>query len=189
VLARLRRYATQRLLRGAIKLFIAQYILSLWSSSAMDIWESILYAFIVFSVSVYKRLEKIVLYFIYPYLKYHMRVKFGIGKITLNGKNPWDIQIHNDREFYIRVSNNPSLGLGETYMEGHWDAEKLDDVLYHIFKYEVYKEYLNIVNRSVNYLLFHVCNLQTKVRVWEVGEKHYDKGKNINSFQYRFSKL
>ncbi len=142
----------------------------------MEIWESLFYACIVFIVGLYKRIEKVVIFFIYPFLKNFVNSNFRIGKIEINGKKPIDIQVHSERDFYIRVCNNPSLGLGETYMEGHWDVESLDDMLYHIFKYEVYKQYLNVINRAVNYLLFQVCNLQTKVRVWEVGEKHYDKG-------------
>ena len=46
--------------------------------------------------------------------------------VKINGNNPWDIKIHDDR-FYDRVFSQGSLGLGEAYMNGWWDCEKLDD--------------------------------------------------------------
>lgn len=48
----------------------------------------------------------------------------GTG-IVINGSNPCDIQVHDNR-FYNRVLTNGSLGLGESYMDGWWDSESLD---------------------------------------------------------------
>lgn len=39
------------------------------------------------------------------------------AQIEINGKNPRDIQIHNDK-FYTRLLKNPILALGESYVEG-----------------------------------------------------------------------
>ena len=48
----------------------------------------------------------------------------GAG-IAINGDNAYDPQIHNER-FYDRVLRQGSLGLGESYVDGWWDCEKLD---------------------------------------------------------------
>jgi len=45
--------------------------------------------------------------------------------IEVNGSNPWDIQIHDDR-FYRRVLSEIELGLGESYMDGWWDCQAID---------------------------------------------------------------
>jgi len=45
--------------------------------------------------------------------------------IKIDGTRPWDIQVKDDRLF-DRVLRQGSLGLGEAYMEGWWDAPKLD---------------------------------------------------------------
>lgn len=45
--------------------------------------------------------------------------------ICINGNNPWDIQVHNKR-CYQRVLKEGSIGLGESYMDGWWDCERLD---------------------------------------------------------------
>lgn len=42
------------------------------------------------------------------------------------GDRPWDIQVHDDRLF-ARVLAEGSLALGETYMDGWWDCERLDE--------------------------------------------------------------
>ncbi len=52
--------------------------------------------------------------------------------VRINGDRPWDIQIHNDN-LYRRVLKKGSLSLGEAYMDGWWDAERLDEFFYHIF--------------------------------------------------------
>ena len=46
--------------------------------------------------------------------------------VRLDGDRPWDIHIHNDRLF-ARVLAAGSLALGESYMDGWWDCERLDE--------------------------------------------------------------
>jgi len=41
--------------------------------------------------------------------------------VKINGERDWDIQVHNDK-LYRRVLADGSLGLGESYMDGWWDA-------------------------------------------------------------------
>ena len=45
--------------------------------------------------------------------------------VQINGNKPWDIQIHNP-SFYERILSGGSLALGESYMDGWWDCEALD---------------------------------------------------------------
>lgn len=47
--------------------------------------------------------------------------------IQVDGSRPWDIQIHDPR-FFRRVLLHGSLGLGESYMDGWWDCEALDQL-------------------------------------------------------------
>ena len=57
---------------------------------------------------------------------------YSVG-VKVNGNNPWDIKIHDER-FYNRVLAQRSLGLGEAYMDGWWDCEKLDEFFYRIHR-------------------------------------------------------
>jgi cyclopropane-fatty-acyl-phospholipid synthase len=56
----------------------------------------------------------------------------GTG-ISINGKMPWDIQVHNDR-LYRRLLSEADLGLGEAYMDGWWDCEALDEFINRILR-------------------------------------------------------
>ena len=46
--------------------------------------------------------------------------------IDINGPNPWDMQVHDER-LYGRILKDGSLGLGEAYMDGWWDSPELDE--------------------------------------------------------------
>ncbi len=59
--------------------------------------------------------------------QYALRVLDAAG-ITLNGSQPWDIQVHDER-LYLRCLLYGSLGFGEAYMEGWWDCEAIDELV------------------------------------------------------------
>ncbi|MDO8636650.1 MAG: cyclopropane-fatty-acyl-phospholipid synthase, partial [Dehalococcoidia bacterium] len=50
---------------------------------------------------------------------------FCKADININGRRPWDLQCH-DEAAYERMAIDVSLGLGESYMDGMWDCEALD---------------------------------------------------------------
>ena len=52
--------------------------------------------------------------------------------IRIGGDRPWDLQVH-EPELYGRVLAQGSLGLGESYMDGWWDCEALDEWATKIF--------------------------------------------------------
>ncbi len=89
--------------------------------------------------------------------------------ININGNHLWDIQVHNDR-FYQRVLAQGSLGLGESYMDGWWDCEKLDEFFYRILKTDLSKK---VKGKGVlkSILKAKLINMQSKARAFEVGEK------------------
>ena len=45
--------------------------------------------------------------------------------VQINGNRPWDIQVNNP-DFFNRVLAGGSLALGESYMDGWWRCEALD---------------------------------------------------------------
>ena len=50
----------------------------------------------------------------------------ALADIRVGGNRPWDIQIHHPGTF-DRVLGQGSLGLGESYMDGWWDCERVDE--------------------------------------------------------------
>ncbi len=49
----------------------------------------------------------------------------GRAGITINGSSPSDPQVKHP-DFFKRVLQEGSLGLGESYMDGWWECERLD---------------------------------------------------------------
>ncbi len=101
----------------------------------------------------------------------------SLAGIEINGNNPWDIAVHDDR-FYQRVLAGGSLALGESYMDGWWDCEKLDEFFYRILKADLSKK---VKGKGVlwNMLKAKVINMQSKARAFDVGEQHYDLGNDL----------
>lgn len=112
------------------------------------------------------------------YWKSKTREILEFGGIQINGPRPWDIQVVDDR-FYSRVFAHHSLGLGESYMDGWWNAPRLDDFFYRLFKAELVEK----VKPTWELVWMHfkalVLNLQSRNRAFEVGERHYDLGNNL----------
>jgi cyclopropane-fatty-acyl-phospholipid synthase len=93
--------------------------------------------------------------------------------VTLNGPEPWDPQVHN-RDLYSRVLAQGTLGLGEAYMDGWWDCERLDD-LFERFVAARLDRGLRPSLKLIGLVLgAHLRNRQSQRRAWEVAEVHYN---------------
>ena len=101
----------------------------------------------------------------------------SLGDIQINGDRPWDIQVH-DRRFYERVLAEGSLGAGEAYMDGWWDAGALDQFFDRFRRAGIERE---VRRWSVAWLALRskLFNLQTRSRAAEVAHAHYDLGNDI----------
>jgi cyclopropane-fatty-acyl-phospholipid synthase len=97
--------------------------------------------------------------------------------VTVSGSDPADIAIHDER-LYDRVLRDGTLGLGEAYMEGWWDAEALDLFLHKVILSAAQDEFRIDLALIWSALRGHLFNLQ-RLRVREVGEKHYDIGNDL----------
>ena len=98
--------------------------------------------------------------------------------VEINGPHPYDIQVHND-DFYRRVLSQGSLGLGESYMEGWWDCDKLDQLFYRIVGADLeHKVRLNW-RLLLKALWARIFNLQSRRRAFQIGERHYDLGNDL----------
>lgn len=101
----------------------------------------------------------------------------GTG-ITINGTNPFDPQVHNE-EFYRRVLRQGSLGLGESYMDGWWDCEHLDQFFHKVLSAELDKKLKWNWEVIFNAALGYVAGMGRKSQAFKIGEKHYDIGNDL----------
>ncbi|MDP7553073.1 MAG: cyclopropane fatty acyl phospholipid synthase [Candidatus Thioglobus sp.] len=101
--------------------------------------------------------------------------------IRINGQRPYDIQVHND-DFYARVLSGGTLAFGESYMDGWWDCDALDQLAVRLLSAHLDKK-VKATNPSVllTFLSAYLFNTQSKGRAYIVGEKHYDMGNNLFS--------
>lgn len=101
----------------------------------------------------------------------------ALGGILIDGPNPWDIQVHDDR-FYDRVLKYRQLGLGESYMDGWWDCERIDLLIARVLNAHIDKKVREDKHFWFAFLTFHV-NRQSKTRAVEAVRHHYDIGNEL----------
>jgi len=98
----------------------------------------------------------------------------GIGT---SGDQPCDLRIKDER-FYRRVLSDGALGLGESYMDGWWDCEKLDEFFCQVLKSDAEEKVKNW-KIAFHALRAKVLNIGNKSRAFAVGERHYDLGNEL----------
>lgn len=97
--------------------------------------------------------------------------------VRVGGERPWDVQVH-DPHFFARVLGQGSLGLGESYVDGWWDAESLDGFLFHLLAAGL-DQRVHGAGEIWDALRARLLNLQSRGRSREVGERHYDLGNDL----------
>lgn len=97
--------------------------------------------------------------------------------VTVNGDRPWDMRIHNPATL-DRVLVRGSLGLGESYMDGWWDCDQVDALIYRILSGRLDQQ-AGQPGGWRAWLRAHWRNLQSMSRAWQVGRAHYDLGNDL----------
>ncbi|OAL59998.1 cyclopropane fatty acyl phospholipid synthase [Halomonas sp. ALS9] len=97
--------------------------------------------------------------------------------IQLDGNRPWDMQLKAPGVIDSALSRG-NLGLGESYMKGEWDAERLDELFYRLMRARLGQR-IKPTQLVYHSLRSRLLNRQTAKRAWEVGEKHYDLGNDF----------
>ncbi len=113
----------------------------------------------------------------------HKSKSLGLGilrraGIEIGGAKPCDITVHDDR-FWDRVIAQRELGLGESYQEGWWDANQLDE-----FIAVVQAQDLRSLVRPRPSLVLHAAraglrNRQTVGRARRNAAAHYNIGNDL----------
>ena len=100
----------------------------------------------------------------------------GLAGIRLNGSQPWDMRVLDDRFFQRALEG--SVGLGESYMDGWWDAESLDEFFTRVRRAELYKQVAALSTVAL-VLKARLLNLQAQSRARQVAQEHYDIGTDL----------
>lgn len=111
-------------------------------------------------------------------LKERVQEFLSLAEVQTNGERPWDIHVLDDR-FYSRVLRNGSLGLGEAFMDGWWDAKELDQFFCRILLAGLDQKTHGGIGAAISLLGKRLSNPQRRSRAFEIGEHHYDLGNGL----------
>jgi cyclopropane-fatty-acyl-phospholipid synthase len=105
--------------------------------------------------------------------------------VEIGGRRPWDIKVHNPR-LYARVAAEGSLGLGEAYMDGWWDCERLDAFFDKVVSADLGRRFR--LTPAVLWLALsaRLQNRQSPARSWRVADVHYNL--ELDIFEATFDK-
>ena len=93
--------------------------------------------------------------------------------VKIEGMRPWDMHILDER-FYNRVLKDGTLGMGESYMDGWWTCQALDQLIAKLLTARVdtkVRDKLKLVLSAIHSRLF---NLQSRKRASQVADVHYN---------------
>ncbi len=102
----------------------------------------------------------------------------SVADIQMNGDRSWDIKVY-DEGFYDRILRDQSLGLGESYMEGWWDAPALDECLYRIMRTNLEDGFKPSWSMKWAYVKAKLFNRQSRSGSMKVINEHYQLGNDL----------
>lgn len=97
----------------------------------------------------------------------------AMAGITVGGNEPWDIHVHDNR-LYRAVISRGSLGLGEAYMNGWWDAERVDEFIARVLRANLPQKLRRNFRTLIALLKARLFNMQSPNRIRRDVQHHYD---------------
>jgi cyclopropane-fatty-acyl-phospholipid synthase len=97
--------------------------------------------------------------------------------VELDGPHPCDPHVH-DARLFDRVLRDGTLGLGEAYMDGWWDCERLDELVARVVRAGLigtiwgWRDALAVV-------MARLRNAGRRSRAFQIGTRHYDLGNDL----------
>jgi cyclopropane-fatty-acyl-phospholipid synthase len=101
-----------------------------------------------------------------------------MADIEINGSRPYDIRVKNPN-FFKRVLQEGSLGLGESYMDGWWECDRLDMFFHRVVAAGLENKLPHHLKDTLRIAAARLTNLQSRKRAWIVGREHYDLGNDL----------
>ncbi len=98
--------------------------------------------------------------------------------VMVNGPAPWDIRVHDER-LYARALAQKNLGLGEGYMAGWWDCDRIDECIHRLLKAAAPGRVRGGARLLCALLPALALNLQSPSRAAEAARRHYDLGNDL----------
>lgn len=113
-----------------------------------------------------------------PRFRQTVQKLLAAADIQIDGGRAWDIQVNDDR-FFRRVLSQGSLGLGESYVDGWWDAPALDEFFTHLLGADLDRQARHSARVILALAYARLFNPQHGKRAFVIGERHYDIGNDL----------
>ena len=95
--------------------------------------------------------------------------------VRINGDRPWDLRVH-DPNLYGDLLRRGSLALGDGYVRGAWDSDRIDELICRLLRANAQRPLGPIarLQNGAGLLRDGLLNPQSLRRAAVVGERHYD---------------
>jgi len=103
---------------------------------------------------------------------------FAQAGLQINGNKAYDVQV-NDERVFRRWLSKAEMGLGESYMDGWWDCEALDEMINKMLLAHLENKVKRNLQTAFFILTTKLFNYQTKSKSKLVGRQHYDIGNDL----------
>ncbi|CAN5830550.1 cyclopropane fatty acyl phospholipid synthase [soil metagenome] len=110
-------------------------------------------------------------------LRTHFERLVEPADIRIGGDRAWDVRVHDER-LWQRMLTHGTLGLGEAYMDGWWDCDAIDQMVFRAHRSDLINR-LASPTTALRGLEAKLRNLQAGTRAFEVGRRHYDIGNDL----------
>ncbi len=107
-----------------------------------------------------------------------VRELLAVAGVEIGGARPWDVQVH-DPAFYRRVLAAGSLGLGESYMDGQWDCQQLDELSARLNRHHLVRHVARNLPRLLQVLRAKLVTRWGRDQVFRRVAPHYDLGNDL----------
>jgi cyclopropane-fatty-acyl-phospholipid synthase len=111
------------------------------------------------------------------YCKKQMERLFEVADIKIGGNRPWDIQIHKPIVLRRAITEG-NLGLGESYMDGYWDCNDLEEFFFRVLTSKIDGKVVS-PTKIIGRVIGKTYNLQRPSRAYTIGETHYNTGNDL----------
>lgn len=97
--------------------------------------------------------------------------------VTVGGTRPFDPQVHDER-FFARVLAEGSLGFGDSYVDGWWDCDAVDQLVHRLKRARLDRAVQRRPSLATMLRAQWVA-LRARARAFRIGEAHYDRGNDL----------
>lgn len=99
----------------------------------------------------------------------------SVAGISVNGNQPWDVQVHNT-EFFTKALTDGSLAVGETYMDKWWDCFRLDEFFFRVLRNATENRLRRSWKVLTDIYISRLINPQSASRAFRSNASHYNLG-------------